>query len=1227
MMFIKKIPSIAIVLLVILGITQHELYSQTTYGDTLCSITISADQTEICEGDCVDLSAVGECPNNLMLNDFEDGNLGPGWAANCSPMFNNPCGVPPSGSNIYAWIGDASDFPRDLITEEFEVSDECEICFDLKFSVQTGNTSDAPCEGPDEMDEGVELQYSTDGGSTWTSIIYFCPDGNLYSYNQWVGGSTGGGGGTTTFTSWDNYCFDVPAGATGSNTRFRWHQEQVTNNDYDHWGIDNVLITCPSPDEEVAWYEGSSTTPFDDTYDPPLVCPNQTTDYTVDIEDPTEPSTADSDQITITVYQDPGLSIDALDPFYCTNNAPVTLTGSPAGGTFSGPGVSGGEFDPNAVGPGGPYTITYEWDQYNSAGTTVLCSYSTSTTVSVYNYPTINVGSNSPICTGEDIQLTESGGDAVSWSWTGPDGFSSSQQNPTISSATSAADGTYTVVITNADGCTNTASVNVTVNLTPAINLGSNAPICAGQDLNLTESGGDGDSWSWSGPDGFSSSQQNPTISSATTAASGTYTVIVSDVNGCSDTDNISVSVNPVPVVNAGSNSPVCQGHDINLTETGGDASTWSWSGPLGFSSSEQNPVINSVLMSAAGDYTVTASTSQGCSATETVSVTVNSTPTVDIGPEQIICDYQAPVTLDAGPGFDGYIWSTGDDTQTTDASTTEMYSVTVTNSYNCTASDAMLLTVNPSPNPDLGGDQDICDYDGASITLDAGPGDVYQWNIPENTQTVTVSETGTYAVTVTNYFGCTAADSMELVIDELPDPDLGHDTVLCEYNAPIVLDPGTDPAFIYEWSDNSNSDVLEVSETGTYAVTVTEGICSAEDEIEVVVNPVPDVDLGEDQWVCETDGPFTLDAGPGMASYNWSTENNSQIQNLMETDTYSVTVTNQYGCTCADSMYFHIDTMPLSGIFHDTHYCIDHEPFILEAASEGGTWEGTGIADHNTGLFVPQVVGDNSTQIVYTVTNGECTAVSETNIHVHALPDINVINVVDVKCYGDATGEIQVAAPGTTSPEFYWNNNELTGAHIKQLEAGVYDLDVVDVYSCRSDTTLVVSQPSEMLVDYEYENPSCLGYNDGYIELMVVGGVEPYLYSWEMGESYSPYFGRLYEGEYNFKIVDDHGCKENVSIDLIDTPIECIRIPNAFTPNGDATNDTWIIENLEIYNNYQIRVFNRWGQLLYFGETGDEPWDGTTLKGRKVPAGSYVYVIKLDGGREQHTGTVTVVY
>src|SRR5690606_15737926 len=97
------------------------------------------------------------------------------------------------------------------------------VCFDLLFATQA---QAAPCEGPDEPDEGVYFQYSIDGGNTWVTINYFDPQGG---YN-------------TPYTSWDKWCFEIPAAAITANTMFRWHQSADSGADFDHWGIDNVEI-------------------------------------------------------------------------------------------------------------------------------------------------------------------------------------------------------------------------------------------------------------------------------------------------------------------------------------------------------------------------------------------------------------------------------------------------------------------------------------------------------------------------------------------------------------------------------------------------------------------------------------------------------------------------------------------------------------------------------------------------------------------------------------------------------------------------------------------------------------------------------------------------------------------------------------------------------------------------------------------------------------------------
>ena len=275
---------------------------------------LNIDTIEICYGDSVMLTATGVC-GYLMNNNFNNGTIGNGWQSNASPMFNNPCGA--GNGTIYLWIGDASSFPRDLITIPFDVSGAgCTICFDLRFAVQGANT---PCEGPDEVDEGVSLQYSVNNGP-WRDIVYFRPDGNQYPNNQWIGQGTSVGSGNTSLTTWSNYCFTVPNAARSTQTRFRWHQEQVTDYDYDHWGLDNVSISCPAS-QNIIW----SNNVIGDTniLHPPI----GVTTIGLALQD-TIGSNIAYDTIVIITHQVPTSTFTADDHLCQDENMTITYTGN-----------------------------------------------------------------------------------------------------------------------------------------------------------------------------------------------------------------------------------------------------------------------------------------------------------------------------------------------------------------------------------------------------------------------------------------------------------------------------------------------------------------------------------------------------------------------------------------------------------------------------------------------------------------------------------------------------------------------------------------------------------------------------------------------------------------------------------------------------------------------------------------------------------------------------------
>lgn len=141
-------------ILVIFAVLLAAIFQQKVYGQ--CNIVLDSasyngqsyfnpDTIHICQGESVWFHGTGSCASYLMANDFNDGTIGTGWNSNASPMFNNPCGPGPDGTT-YLWIGPASNFPRALVTNAFQVTTQCQICFDMKYSTQAANS---PCEGPD----------------------------------------------------------------------------------------------------------------------------------------------------------------------------------------------------------------------------------------------------------------------------------------------------------------------------------------------------------------------------------------------------------------------------------------------------------------------------------------------------------------------------------------------------------------------------------------------------------------------------------------------------------------------------------------------------------------------------------------------------------------------------------------------------------------------------------------------------------------------------------------------------------------------------------------------------------------------------------------------------------------------------------------------------------------------------------------------------------------------
>jgi photosystem II stability/assembly factor-like uncharacterized protein len=240
-------------------------------------------------------------------------------------------------------------------------------------------------------------------------------------------------------------------------------------------------------------------------------------------------------------------------------------------------------------------------------------------------------GNNGPVCEGAPLTLSASSVSGATYLWTGPNGFTSALQNPTISSAATTTMSGYYMVSAAKDGCTSSNdSTIVAVHPIPATPIaGNNGPVCEGTLLTLSASTVSGASYLWTGPNGFTSALQNPTISSAaTTTMSGSYMVSAAKDGCTSSNDSTIVAVHPIPATPiAGNNGPVAVGSALTLTASAVPGATYAWTGPDGFASSLQNPIVSTNTTPAmAGIYEVTATVNACTSPAGSTLVIVDST-------------------------------------------------------------------------------------------------------------------------------------------------------------------------------------------------------------------------------------------------------------------------------------------------------------------------------------------------------------------------------------------------------------------------------------------------------------------------------------------------------------------------------------------------------------------------------------------------------------------------
>lgn len=884
----------------------------------------------------------------------------------------------------------------------------------------------------------------------------------------------------------------------------------------------------------------------------------------------------------------------AYDITYTKNGVavgPVTYTAN-AIGVLTIPGLSAGLYDSikatldgTCVSPKvGPYTIS------NPSGPA-----------------TPVVTSNSPICLNSTLNLsvrdTTSPAAPVTWTWTGPNSFSSASASPSISSTPFADSGVYYVYATDTNGCTsNTVAIDAQVKPLPANPTGtSNSPICAGSTLNLTSNSTTaGATFSWTGPAGFTSTTQNPSIANATTSMSGSY-VVYAVLNGCNSASSktLKVTVNEIPGVPTLASNIPCSGtgykpnqHVLTLTTSDTTSGvTYKWTGPNSFSATSTATTQTRVNppMTDTGWYYVYA-TLNGCSsAVDSIYVNITPTPAPPVPTPSLnqYCQYSTTKVLTAtGDSLQWYTASAGGTAlpgaPTPDGTTPALniwyVTQTVSGCESNAAKDTALVKAKPlAPN------------------ISSSP---YTYCQGDNAAALT-------------------AIGVNLLWYNSPTGGIG---------SPITPTPSTNAAGTFDY----------------YVSQTVNGCESDRAHVSVTVKPKPAMPTVSPVTYCQGDIAVPLNAGGvNLLWYNVPVGGvgivaaPTPITSYPDTAYYYVTQTVN-GCASNRA------ELPVYTYYKPNAVIIAHQPYVCQHDTMSFSYYGNGTTDAAYNWTMPKgaaIIGGTGQgpvvarfdsagryNVLLQVDNHGCKSpLTSYAVDVRLSPIVPVVLQKEA-CQGDVVN-LSIGTPNETIDSFKWDfggASVIYGANgagpygIRFNTQGLYVVKLVAVrLACPSVTemdTIYVHPQADAHIMSASNSSICSGDS---VHFTAESYNPAYLYQWQPASYFENHTnqGDVYgfidmSGYVKLSVTTEYGCTSTDSMLVKAEPCCDIYFPNAFTPNGDGLNDLFRPLSNGRQQIKDFRIANRWGQIMYESVDQHSGWNGK-FGGVPQDMGSYFYYIE----------------
>ncbi len=852
---------------------------------------------------------------------------------------------------------------------------------------------------------------------------------------------------------------------------------------------------------------------------------------------------------TVVLGQPTGMNISLVEvPFTCfgSNNGAIntTVTNGTNPYTYD---WGGGINTQNRIGLAiGNYTVTVT--DHNG------CTMAATTTVTEPAAVTANLVPAGVSCIGGNtgsITTTANGGTPVYSYWWG--GGVNTQNRTNLNA------GTYTITVTDAHGCTASASATV-AGYTPmtVTALQTNSPcftVNSGSIALTVTHGNSPYSFAWSNGD---------TTQNADSLAGGIYEVTVTDNSNCTALKSYTITQPPFPItLNTTISDVSCNGDSngsiIVSPVNGASPYAYNWGG--GITTQNRTNLVP-------GTYSPTITDNNGCTASISLTITQPTPISLSFADTNVACfgGNNAAIGLDVTGSYPPYSfkWSTGSSQQNLQLLSTGNYIVTVVDNHGCTAvgnttitqpTNAILTTTitNAICNGTNSGDLNLNVTGGT-------PGYTYNWGAGVISQNLSNVPAGNYSVTVTDSNGCIYTTAASVTQPTAINIVAAVTDIVCSSSniGAINLNvSGGGTSYTFNWGAGITTQNRSNLSAGNYVVTVTDNSgCTVTNSSTITQSTGLNVTLTATNVTCNGVNNGIIDVTPAGGTspytYNWGGGIISQNRTNLGPGNYTVSVTDNNGCTGTNTTAI---TQPNA---------ISTTPSAINASCNGGNNGAinltvTGGTSPFTFNWGAGIATQNRTNLVagnYTVTitdSAGCTTIANAAVG-QPLPISPVPATVNVACNGGNNGSITLTTTGGTGSYTYNWGGGITTPGRNNLAAGNYSVTVTDANSCTSTATATITQPATINITLTATNASCAGQASGSIASNVAGGTTGYSYIWNNSSTLHN-LTNVGAGVYTLTITDANGCTASNTTN-VGQPAAVITILTATnaTCNGTPT-------------------------------------------------------------------------